>query len=81
VVVTSDVELAEAIRRFDRYFGRAVFSRGGVDLLTNTGPLAGVLDPVDVHPTPQLPWVVQPFVEGETVCTYATVHRGRSART
>ena len=31
-----------AIERFDRYFGRAVFSRGGVDLLTNTGPLAGV---------------------------------------
>ena len=42
-----------AIGRFDRYFGRAVFSRGGVDLLTNTGPLAGALDPADVHPTPR----------------------------
>ena len=76
VVVTSDAELAAAMERFDRYFGRAVFSRGGVDLLTNAGPLAGVLDPADVHPTPELPWVIQPFVEGETVCTYSTVQDG-----
>ncbi len=76
VVVTSDAELAAAIERFDRYFGRAVFSRGGVDLLTNAGPLAGHLDPAEVHPTEQLPWLIQPFVEGETVCTYSTVHDG-----
>jgi hypothetical protein len=76
VVVTSDAELAGAIGRFDRYFGRAVFSRGGVDLLTNAGPLAGHLDPGDVHPTPELPWLIQPFVEGETVCTYSTVQNG-----
>jgi hypothetical protein len=76
VVVTSDAELADAIGRFGRYFGRAVFSRGGVDLLTNAGPLAGQLDPADVHPTPELPWLIQPFVEGETVCTYSTVHDG-----
>lgn len=76
VVVTSDAELAAAIERFDRYFGRAVFSRGGVDLLTNAGPLAGALSRSDVHPTPEEPWLVQPFVEGETVCTYSTVHAG-----
>ena len=77
VVATSDAELAAAIERFDRYFGRAVFSRGGVDLLTNTGPLAGALDPAEVHPTAKEPWLIQPFVEGETVCTYSTVHSGR----
>jgi glutathione synthase/RimK-type ligase-like ATP-grasp enzyme len=76
VVAASDAELAEAIGRFDRYFARAVFSRGGVDLLTNTGPLAGHLDPGEVHPTEQIPWLVQPFVEGETACTYSTVHDG-----
>ncbi len=76
VVVTSDAELAAATERFERYFGRAVFSRGGVDLLTNTGPLAGAMDPADVHPTPAAPWLIQPFVEGETVCTYSTVHSG-----
>ncbi len=76
VVATSDEELADAIGRFDQYFARAVFSRGGVALLTNTGPLAGARDPADVHPTPAEPWVVQPFVEGETVCSYSTVHDG-----
>jgi hypothetical protein len=76
VVAASDAELAEAIGRFDRYFARAAFSRGGVDLLTNTGPLAGHLDPADVHPSKQIPWLIQPFVDGETVCTYSTVHEG-----
>jgi hypothetical protein len=76
VVATSDDELAAAIGRFDQYFARAVFSRGGVALLTNTGPLAGALEPGEVHPTPAEPWVVQPFVEGETVCSYSTVHDG-----
>jgi hypothetical protein len=76
VVATSDEELADAIGRFDQYFARAVFSRGGVALLTNTGPLAGARDPADVHPTPAEPWVVQPFVEGDTVCSYSTVHDG-----
>ena len=72
----SDAELAAATERFERYFARAAFSRGGVDLLTNTGPLAGALDLADVHPTPAAPWLVQPFVDGETVCTYSTVHAG-----
>ena len=43
VVATSDDELREAIERWPRYFARAAFSRGGVALLTNTGPLAGEL--------------------------------------
>lgn len=77
VVATTPAELSEAIGRFDRYFARAVFSRGGVTLLTNTGPLAGVMKLDECHPTPESPWVVQPFVDGETVCTYSTVHSGR----
>ena len=75
-VAADDAELAEAISRFDRYFARPAFSRGGVSLLTNTGPLAGATKVEDCHPTPQSPWLVQPFVDGETVCTYSTVHDG-----
>ena len=56
VVVTSDEELCEATGRFDRYFARGVFSRGGVCCLTNTGPLAGALGMEDVHPSPASPW-------------------------
>ena len=55
---------------------RAVFSRGGVDLLTNTGPLAGALEPGGCTRRRREPWLIQPFVEGETVCTYSTVHSG-----
>jgi glutathione synthase/RimK-type ligase-like ATP-grasp enzyme len=77
VVVSSGEELRDATGRLERYFARAVFSRGGVCCLTNTGPLAGALDMDEVHPTPESPWLVQAFVEGETVCTYSTVHRGR----
>ena len=77
VVATSDAELRTATERFERYFARAAFSRGGVDLLTNTGPLAGTVEISDCHPTPLSPWIVQPFVDGETVCTYSTVRDGR----
>ncbi len=77
VTVTTDDELADAIARFPRYFARAAFSRGGVELLTNTGPLAGVIDPADVHPTAQNPWVVQEFVEGVDLCSFSVVHHGR----
>ena len=77
VLVTSRDELREATGRLGNYFARAAFSRGGICCLTNAGPLAGWLDMGDVHPTPASPWLVQPFVEGETVCTYSTAHGGR----
>ncbi len=77
VVATDDESLAEAISRFPRYFARAAFSRGGVGLLTNTGPLAGKMLVSDCHPTPDQPWLVQPFIDGPMVCTYSTVVDGR----
>jgi predicted ATP-grasp superfamily ATP-dependent carboligase len=77
VIAPSDEELAAALERFPRYFARAAFSRGGVSLLTNTGPLAGAVDVSDCHPTEANPWLVQEFVDGETFCTYSTVHGGR----
>lgn len=72
-------ELTEAIGRFPSYFGRAAFSRGGVGLLTNTGPLAGHLKPADCQPTEANPWLVQEFVEGPMHCTYSTLHGGKVA--
>jgi hypothetical protein len=72
-------ELDEAIGRFPAYFARAAFSRGGVGLLTNTGPLAGHLSPGDCHPTEANPWLVQEFVGGPMHCTYSGLHGGRVA--
>jgi len=77
VLARTHEELSEALGRFNRYFARAVYSRGGVTLLTNTGPLAGHLSLDDVEPTEANPWLVQDFVDGPMVCTYSTVHAGR----
>lgn len=76
VVVTSPDELRAAIDGFPRYFARAAFSRGGVGLLTNTGPLAGKVPVEDCVPTAEQPWLVQPFVDGPMVCTYSVVVDG-----
>jgi hypothetical protein len=72
-------ELDEAIERFPEYFARAAFSRGGVGLLTNTGPLAGHLTPAECHPTEANPWLVQEFVGGPMHCTYSALHDGTVA--
>lgn len=77
VIATDDASLREAVERWPHYFARAAFSRGGVALLTNTGPLAGKLDIADVHPTTEQPWLVQPFVDGPMVCSYSTLIDGR----
>lgn len=77
VVTRSHAELLEAIERWPRWFARAAFSRGGVSLLTNTGPLAGHTKVEDVDPTPEQPWLVQPFTDGPMLCTYSTIREGR----
>lgn len=76
VVATDDASLRAATEHFPQYFARAAFSRGGVGLLTNTGPLAGAVSLEECHPTPEQPWLVQPFVDGPMVCTYSVVVDG-----
>jgi hypothetical protein len=78
IVARDPEELREAIRRFPRYFARAVYSRGGVGLLTNEGPLAGHVRVEDCEPTARSPWLVQEFVDGPMICTYSTLHGGRA---
>ena len=79
VVAHDRDQLKAAIGRFPKYFGRAAFSRGGVGLMTNTGPLAGALQPDDVTPTEQNPWLVQEYVDGPMHCTYSCIHGGEVA--
>ena len=79
VLAHSQEELVKATERFSKYFARAAFSRGGVGLLTNTGPLAGQLNPEDCHPTEANPWLVQEYVDGPMHCTYSTLHGGQVA--
>lgn len=73
----SNAELLQAIDERPRYFARAAFSRAGTSLLTNVGPLAGELDPREVEPTPDNPWLVQEFVSGTDVCSFSVVRNGK----
>ncbi len=77
VTTTSDAELAAAISRWDQWFARAAFGRGGLDILTNAGPLAGDGDPADVHPTDDNPWLVQEFLQGEDRCSWSVARDGQ----
>ncbi len=79
VVVESQQALVEAIAEIGQFFARAAFSRGGVSLLTNAGPLAGVMAVEDCVPTPTNPWLVQDYVEGTDLCSFSVVHHGKVA--
>jgi predicted ATP-grasp superfamily ATP-dependent carboligase len=79
VIAHSDAELVKAVGTFPEYFARAAFSRGGISLLTNTGPLAGAVAIAECHPTPENPWLVQEFVIGEDLCSMSIAHHGKLA--
>jgi predicted ATP-grasp superfamily ATP-dependent carboligase len=76
-IARSQEELAAATREFKAYFARAAFSRGGVELFTNTGPLAGQVKLEDCHPSAENPWLMQEFVEGKDICSFSVAHQGR----
>lgn len=77
VVVSDSADLKRAIDESEQYFARPAYSRGGVFLLTNAGPLAGAVPLSKCRPTPQNPWVVQEFVDGLDLCTFSVARRGR----
>jgi predicted ATP-grasp superfamily ATP-dependent carboligase len=79
IVVSDEDSLVAATREIGRYFARPAYSRSGVSLVTNAGPLAGVVPLRDCKPTATNPWVVQDFVEGTDVCSFSVVHHGRVA--
>lgn len=75
-LVQSRAELAAATRDYPRYLARPAWSRGGVDILTNAGPLAGALRVEDCAPTTAQPWIVQEFVDGEDRCSFTIAQHG-----
>ena len=77
VTATTDAELATAIGRWDHWFARAAFGRGGLDILTNSGPLAGEGEVGDIHPTSDDPWLVQEYLDGVDRCSWSVVRDGR----
>lgn len=76
LTVTSRDDLDDALGRWDHWFARAAFGRGGLDIVTNTGPLAEQTSADDIHPTPEDPWLVQEFLRGEDRCSWTVAHHG-----
>jgi predicted ATP-grasp superfamily ATP-dependent carboligase len=76
-LVASDRELTAALRAYPRYFARPVWSRGGLELFTNWGPLAGALRFAECAPTAERPWIVQEFVDGQDLCSFSVAQHGR----
>jgi predicted ATP-grasp superfamily ATP-dependent carboligase len=76
ITATSQDELRAAAGHWDHWFARAAFGRGGLDIATNTGPLAGETDLDDIHPSADDPWLVQEFLSGVDRCSWSVVHHG-----
>jgi ATP-grasp domain-containing protein len=76
VVVTDTRELAAALRDIPRWVLRPAWSRGGVEVVANAGPLAGVFDLAEVTPTRARPWIVQEYVEGIDRCSFSVARHG-----
>jgi hypothetical protein len=75
--VTTQDDLADAILEHPSYFARPEYSRGGLELFTNRGPLAGALTLDACRPTEDRPWVVQPYLHGTDVCSFSVAQHGR----
>jgi glutathione synthase/RimK-type ligase-like ATP-grasp enzyme len=77
LVATSRSSLHHATVEIGDYLARPSFSRGGVQLFTNQGPLAGALTLEECDPSQDNPWLVQEYVDGTDVCTFSIAHRGK----
>ncbi|HEX8952559.1 MAG TPA: hypothetical protein VF945_11975, partial [Polyangia bacterium] len=75
-LVTDDDGLAAALARIPRYVARPAWSRGGVEVFANAGPLAGALSQADCAPTPERPWVVQEYIDGRDLCSFTVARHG-----
>ncbi|GAC56601.1 hypothetical protein GOHSU_09_00020 [Gordonia hirsuta DSM 44140 = NBRC 16056] len=76
IICTTPEEFVAATQKWEHWFARATFGRGGLDVITNYGPLAGETKVEDIKPTESDPWLVQEFLVGEDRCSWSVVHEG-----
>ncbi len=76
IVCTSNEEFVAATQNWEHWFARATFGRGGLDVATNYGPLAGETAVEDVQPSADDPWLVQQFLVGTDRCSWSVCHDG-----
>lgn len=76
ITATSREELKAATGKWEHWFARAAYGRGGLDVATNTGPLAGEADLDTLDPSPDNPWLVQEYLKGVDRCSWSVAHEG-----
>lgn len=75
-LVTSPAELRFSLKQTPRYLLKPAYSRFASRILTNCGPRPRPWSVRDCCPTPEQAWLVQEFIEGESVCSYSILHQG-----
>ncbi|MCF8604257.1 ATP-grasp domain-containing protein [Gordonia sp. HY442] len=69
-------EFVAATQQWEHWFARAAYGRGGMDIITNTGPLAGESSVDAIVPTADNPWLVQQYLTGVDRCSWSVAHHG-----
>lgn len=76
ITATTPEQLEAATNKWEHWFARAAYGRGGLNVLTNSGPLAGEGQLSDADPSDADPWLVQEYLDGVDLCSWSVVHDG-----
>ncbi len=76
VLVRDHAELQAALPCFPAYLLKPAYSRFATQIITNCGPRAGQLALASCQPTPAQPWLIQQYIDGNSICSYSTLHGG-----
>ncbi|MEO7911856.1 MAG: ATP-grasp domain-containing protein [Roseiflexaceae bacterium] len=76
VLVRDGGELHAALPCFPSFLLKPAYSRFATQIITNCGPRAGQLALASCRPTPSQPWLIQQYIEGDSICSYSTLHGG-----
>lgn len=77
-LATSGEELREACDLFGKWIAKPVYSRFATRIASNAEGFPSRTT-ADVRPSPDEPWIVQRFVDGDAECSYSVVYDGRIA--
>src|SRR5215213_5808166 len=69
-------ELRAALPCFPAYLLKPAYSRFATQIITNCGPRAGQIALDSCLPTPARPWLIQQYIDGDSICSYSTLHGG-----
>lgn len=72
-LLTSRADLEAAFAAAGLWVFKPVYSRFSTQAILRPERLEQL---ADVHPTPEVPWVAQRFVDGRQVCSYSIAHEG-----